>query len=161
MVKFICMPISHLCRRRPAWCDRILYKTPQTEFKNMELVTEQKSYRSHPQFKISDHKPVTSEFTINVSGNCVAMNEPSVFDDLFSFQLIRCMRIHRIKWSNLRRYMYGILVRKIRSSIFCRRDSMRRAVIGSESIKYKEFICIFLPSIIIIPLFIIKLFHSI
>lgn len=32
----------------------------------MELVTEQTSYRSHPQFTISDHKPVTSEFTINV-----------------------------------------------------------------------------------------------
>lgn len=33
----------------------------------MELVTEQTSYRSHPQFMISDHKPVTSDFTINVS----------------------------------------------------------------------------------------------
>lgn len=33
----------------------------------MELVTEQTSYRSHPQFNISDHKPVTSEFTVNVS----------------------------------------------------------------------------------------------
>lgn len=33
----------------------------------MELVTVQTSYRSHPQFNISDHKPVTSEFTINVS----------------------------------------------------------------------------------------------
>ncbi|XP_055317820.1 inositol polyphosphate 5-phosphatase K [Sitodiplosis mosellana] len=53
-------------KRRPAWCDRILYKTPQAAFKNMELVTEQTSYRSHPQFTISDHKPVTSEFTINV-----------------------------------------------------------------------------------------------
>ncbi|XP_031634308.1 inositol polyphosphate 5-phosphatase K [Contarinia nasturtii] len=53
-------------KRRPAWCDRILYKTPENTFKNMELVTEQTSYRSHPQFTISDHKPVTSEFTINV-----------------------------------------------------------------------------------------------
>lgn len=33
----------------------------------MELVTEQTAYRSHPTFTISDHKPVTSEFTINVS----------------------------------------------------------------------------------------------
>lgn len=60
-------------RRRPAWCDRILYKTPQNEFKNMELITEQTSYRSHPQFTISDHKPVTSEFTINVRSLCMVV----------------------------------------------------------------------------------------
>lgn len=53
-------------KRRPAWCDRILYKKPQHEFKNLELITEQTSYRSHPQFTISDHKPVSSEFTIQV-----------------------------------------------------------------------------------------------
>lgn len=54
-------------KRRPAWCDRVLYKTPQPAFKNMDLVTEQTSYRSHPQFTMSDHKPVSSEFTIQVS----------------------------------------------------------------------------------------------
>lgn len=54
-------------KRRPAWCDRILYKTPQPTFKNMEITTEQTSYRSHPQFTMSDHKPVSSEFTIHVS----------------------------------------------------------------------------------------------
>lgn len=53
-------------RRRPAWCDRILYKSPRTEYKNVVLFTEQTSYRSHPAFNISDHKPVTSEFTIQV-----------------------------------------------------------------------------------------------
>lgn len=57
---------SICCRRRPAWCDRILYKAPKTEYKNVALVTEQTSYRSHPAFNISDHKPVTSEFTIQV-----------------------------------------------------------------------------------------------
>lgn len=56
-------------KRRPAWCDRILYKKPHNEFKNIELITEQTSYRSHPQFIISDHKPVSSEFTIQVSVN--------------------------------------------------------------------------------------------
>lgn len=54
-------------KRRPAWCDRILYKTPLPTFKNMEITTEQTSYRSHPQFTMSDHKPVSSEFTIHVS----------------------------------------------------------------------------------------------
>lgn len=59
-------------KRRPAWCDRILYKKPQAEFKNINLLTEQTSYRSHPQFNISDHKPVSSEFTIQVRNGNIA-----------------------------------------------------------------------------------------
>lgn len=67
-------------KRRPAWCDRVLYKTPQPAFKNMELLTEQTSYRSHPQFTMSDHKPVTSEFTIQVSA-IFSTNYASVADE--------------------------------------------------------------------------------
>lgn len=54
-------------RRRPAWTDRVLYKAPKHCFSNVTLSAEQTSYRSHPGYNISDHKPVTSEFTIKVS----------------------------------------------------------------------------------------------
>lgn len=54
-------------KRRPAWCDRILYKAKNKVLKNCSLQLEQLSYKSHPNYKISDHKPVTSEFRIKVS----------------------------------------------------------------------------------------------
>lgn len=73
-------------KRRPAWCDRVLYKTPQLAFKNMELITEQTSYRSHPQFTMSDHKPVSSEFTIQVNRPpCFRIETDSVANDDIQF----------------------------------------------------------------------------
>lgn len=53
-------------KRRPAWCDRILYKSKNKILKNCTLELEQVSYKSHPNYKISDHKPVTSEFKLKV-----------------------------------------------------------------------------------------------
>lgn len=54
-------------KRRPAWCDRILYKAKNKVLKNCTLQLEQISYKSHPNYKLSDHKPVSSEFRIKVS----------------------------------------------------------------------------------------------
>lgn len=54
-------------KRRPAWCDRILYKAKNKILKNCSLQLEQISYKSHPNYKLSDHKPVSSEFKIKVS----------------------------------------------------------------------------------------------
>lgn len=54
-------------RRRPAWTDRVLYKSPKNCYSNVALSADQTSYRSHPGYNISDHKPVTSEFAIKVS----------------------------------------------------------------------------------------------
>ncbi|XP_055620415.1 phosphatidylinositol 4,5-bisphosphate 5-phosphatase A isoform X2 [Toxorhynchites rutilus septentrionalis] len=53
-------------KRRPAWTDRILYAVKENNYRNVKLTVEQTSYKSHPSYNISDHKPVSSEFTIKV-----------------------------------------------------------------------------------------------
>ncbi|XP_058464325.1 phosphatidylinositol 4,5-bisphosphate 5-phosphatase A isoform X7 [Malaya genurostris] len=53
-------------KRRPAWTDRILYAVKENNYRNVKLTVDQTSYKSHPSYSISDHKPVTSEFTIKV-----------------------------------------------------------------------------------------------
>jgi inositol-1,4,5-trisphosphate 5-phosphatase len=64
--KFVVDSNDYDMKRRPAWCDRILYKAKNKILKNCSLHLEQVSYKSHPSYKISDHKPVTSEFKITV-----------------------------------------------------------------------------------------------
>ncbi|XP_049289899.1 inositol polyphosphate 5-phosphatase K isoform X1 [Anopheles funestus] len=54
-------------KRRPAWTDRILYAVNENNYRNVRLTVEQTSYKSHPSYNISDHKPVTSEFTLKCS----------------------------------------------------------------------------------------------
>uniref|UniRef100_A0A182Q6W8 Inositol polyphosphate-related phosphatase domain-containing protein n=1 Tax=Anopheles farauti TaxID=69004 RepID=A0A182Q6W8_9DIPT len=54
-------------KRRPAWTDRILYAVNENNYRNVRLSVEQTSYKSHPSYNISDHKPVTSEFTLKCS----------------------------------------------------------------------------------------------
>lgn len=51
-------------KRRPAWTDRILFKPIEKDNKKLEV--KQTSYKSHPTYTLSDHKPVTSEFVIAV-----------------------------------------------------------------------------------------------
>lgn len=54
-------------RRRPSWTDRILYKVNAVDiYDDIEIHTEQHTYKSHPSYSISDHKPVTGEFDIVV-----------------------------------------------------------------------------------------------
>uniref|UniRef100_A0AAG5DM21 Inositol polyphosphate-related phosphatase domain-containing protein n=1 Tax=Anopheles atroparvus TaxID=41427 RepID=A0AAG5DM21_ANOAO len=54
-------------KRRPAWTDRILYGVNENNYRNVRLTVDQTSYKSHPSYSISDHKPVTSEFTLKCS----------------------------------------------------------------------------------------------
>lgn len=65
--KFVVDSNKYDMKRRPAWCDRILYRARNKIIKNCSLHLEQISYKSHPSYMISDHKPVSSEFKINVS----------------------------------------------------------------------------------------------
>ncbi|XP_046456550.1 phosphatidylinositol 4,5-bisphosphate 5-phosphatase A-like [Daphnia pulex] len=60
-------------KRRPAWTDRIIYKTfensseKQTQRKDSDQVLC-KGYQSHSNFTVSDHKPVSAQFDIQVKG---------------------------------------------------------------------------------------------
>lgn len=53
-------------KRRPAWTDRILYSINSKKKQRLNLQLMQLSYKSHPVYNISDHKPVTSEFLIKI-----------------------------------------------------------------------------------------------
>lgn len=64
--KFVQDSNDYDMKRRPAWCDRILYKAKNKILKNCTLHLEQISYKSHPGYRISDHKPVSSEFKFTV-----------------------------------------------------------------------------------------------
>lgn len=49
-------------KRKPAWCDRILRMHAPT----VDVVPL--SYTSHPEITSSDHRPVSAEFELKVSG---------------------------------------------------------------------------------------------
>lgn len=61
-------------RRRPAWTDRILYKTIDSSNKRCEL--EVLSYNDINSIKLSDHRPVYGESSIQVIKykNCTHLN---------------------------------------------------------------------------------------
>ncbi|CAH1130120.1 unnamed protein product [Ceutorhynchus assimilis] len=54
-------------KRRPAWCDRILHRVNSNKYENVTLKVDQLSYKSHPSYMISDHKPVSAEFIIKIT----------------------------------------------------------------------------------------------
>ncbi|KAJ8686436.1 hypothetical protein QAD02_022230 [Eretmocerus hayati] len=51
-------------RRRPSWTDRILFKVNADVYEDIKLKAVQHSYKSHPNYVQSDHKPVSGEFEI-------------------------------------------------------------------------------------------------
>ncbi|KAG1789123.1 DNase I-like protein [Suillus plorans] len=48
-------------KRKPAWTDRILHMSARS------VPVTQRSYCSHPQITLSDHRPVSADFDLNVS----------------------------------------------------------------------------------------------
>ena len=48
-------------RRKPAWTDRILHKFSPF------VPVSQRSYDAHPWITMSDHRPVSAEFLVDVS----------------------------------------------------------------------------------------------
>jgi hypothetical protein len=59
-------------KRRPAWTDRILFKVNTGNYDDIELKLHQDSYRSHPEVRNSDHKPVSSSFRLAVFSSKLA-----------------------------------------------------------------------------------------
>lgn len=64
--KFIFHSSDYDLKRRPSWTDRILYRVNENAYENLTLGAKQVSYRSHPQYLQSDHKPVSAQFEIKV-----------------------------------------------------------------------------------------------
>lgn len=53
-------------KRRPAWTDRILFKANVANYGNYKLSLNQHSYSAHQDYTESDHKPVSSSFSLSV-----------------------------------------------------------------------------------------------
>ena len=55
-------PCSPIRSRKPAYTDRVLYRFTVNAYDNLKLDLKQLNYKSHSQYKQSDHKPVSSLF---------------------------------------------------------------------------------------------------
>ncbi|XP_037949854.1 phosphatidylinositol 4,5-bisphosphate 5-phosphatase A-like isoform X1 [Teleopsis dalmanni] len=64
--KFIEGTSDYDLNRRPAWCDRILYRVQADKYPSIKLSLDQLSYKSHPEYTLSDHKPVSAEFLYKI-----------------------------------------------------------------------------------------------
>ncbi len=53
-------------QRKPGFCDRILWSVHEDSFEGLRLMAQQLNYKSHMEYKNSDHKPVTAAFNTQV-----------------------------------------------------------------------------------------------
>lgn len=59
-------PLFNCRKRKPAFTDRILFRIKDESDVEQQLI--QSNYRAHPDYLQSDHKPVSSLFTIKIRG---------------------------------------------------------------------------------------------
>ncbi|XP_067627984.1 phosphatidylinositol 4,5-bisphosphate 5-phosphatase A isoform X2 [Eurosta solidaginis] len=64
--KFIEGTSEYDLKRRPAWCDRILHRVQELRYPDIVLNITQISYKSHPDYVLSDHKPVSAAFLYKI-----------------------------------------------------------------------------------------------
>ncbi|EEB10061.1 Skeletal muscle and kidney-enriched inositol phosphatase, putative [Pediculus humanus corporis] len=64
--KYIFKTCEYDPKRRPAWTDRILYKVNANAYENITLSANMISYKSFPNYLVSDHKPIAGEFIFKV-----------------------------------------------------------------------------------------------
>ncbi|KAJ8944803.1 hypothetical protein NQ318_013137 [Aromia moschata] len=85
-------------KRRPAWCDRILYCVNSNNYENVTLKVDQLSYKSHPSYTLSDHRPVTAEYIIKIPRPVIRMGRslPSSLDQVFSDYGERAIQFEKI-----------------------------------------------------------------
>ncbi|XP_054166827.1 inositol polyphosphate 5-phosphatase K-like isoform X2 [Oppia nitens] len=55
--------------RKPAFTDRVLYRYTSNAYEDFELKLRQLYYKSHPQYKQSDHKPVSALFHLTTKAS--------------------------------------------------------------------------------------------
>jgi len=73
-------------KRRPAWTDRILYKT--IDPLNKKYVLDVLSYKDIESIKLSDHRPVYGESCIQLSEGCFnQIEQPVIFEPIKSWNL--------------------------------------------------------------------------
>ncbi|XP_025409047.1 inositol polyphosphate 5-phosphatase K-like isoform X1 [Sipha flava] len=74
-------------KRRPAWTDRILYKTIDSSHEKSEL--EVLSYNYINTIKLSDHRPVYGESSIQINSNknVDLVEQPVIFQSIEAWQL--------------------------------------------------------------------------
>jgi len=68
--KFIPHSTNYDFKRRPAWTDRVLYRTFNNS-KSSDHLVKCKSYESYSNVEVSDHKPVSAHFDIQVKGGAL------------------------------------------------------------------------------------------
>ncbi|ELU13654.1 hypothetical protein CAPTEDRAFT_98393, partial [Capitella teleta] len=71
-------------KRKPGWCDRILWMVHPDTFEDVPLSVRQVAYSSIPEYTDSDHKPVIAEFVIQV------LHHPTELPILFEPQDVWC-----------------------------------------------------------------------
>lgn len=61
------MPWYSPKKRTPSYTDRILWKeSAESDKKTTESTIQQKTYSSHMSYVLSDHKPISGEFIVNI-----------------------------------------------------------------------------------------------